>query len=108
MRYRRVQELLSGARRNAMTDDVLIVRVPADAPVAPRIRGERQADPRTVRSRAAIIEAATTLFLRSGYQGTSVEDIAALAAVSKRSVYNNFGDKERLFTEIVTGVAASA
>ena len=47
------------------------------------------------------MEAATTLFLRNGYQGTSMDEIAALAAVSKQTVYKNFADKERLFTGIV-------
>jgi TetR/AcrR family transcriptional repressor of mexJK operon len=43
------------------------------------------------------------LFLRQGYQGTSMDEIAALAAVSKQTVYKNFADKERLFTDIVLG-----
>src|SRR5437868_81719 len=53
---------------------------------------------RSARKRRAIMEAATTLFLRNGYQGTSMDDIAAAAAVSKQTVYKNFGDKGRLFT----------
>lgn len=69
---------------------------------------ERRPDPRALRTRAAVVEAATTLFLRNGYQGTTVEDIAGLAAVSKRTVYNNFGDKESLFTEIVLAFTARA
>lgn len=51
--------------------------------------------------RVAILEAATTLFLRNGYRGTSMDEIAALARVSKQTVYKHFADKERLFTEIV-------
>jgi AcrR family transcriptional regulator len=58
---------------------------------------------RSARKRAAILEAATTLFLRNGYRGTSMDEIAALAAVSKQTVYKHFADKERLFSEIVTG-----
>jgi len=38
-----------------------------------------------------ILEAATMLFLRNGYLGTSVDDIAALAHVSKQTVYTHFG-----------------
>ncbi|MGH8988543.1 MAG: TetR/AcrR family transcriptional regulator, partial [Acidimicrobiales bacterium] len=34
----------------------------------------------------AIAEAAAALFLRKGYQGTSMDDIAAEAAVSKQTV----------------------
>jgi len=52
-------------------------------------------------SAAPIKEAATTLFLRNGYLGTSVDDIAALAHVSKQTVYTHFADKEQLFAEII-------
>jgi TetR/AcrR family transcriptional repressor of mexJK operon len=51
----------------------------------------------------AILEAATTLFLRNGYLGTSVDDIAALAHVSKQTVYTHFADKEQLFAELIRG-----
>lgn len=63
---------------------------------------------RTPRKRRDIVEAATTLFLRNGYQGTSVDQIAAAAAVSKQTVYKQFGDKERLFRAIVDGVAENS
>jgi AcrR family transcriptional regulator len=58
---------------------------------------------RTARKKHAILEAARTLFLRGGYAGTSMDDVAALAEVSKQTVYKHFVDKERLFTEIITG-----
>jgi TetR/AcrR family transcriptional repressor of mexJK operon len=62
------------------------------------------AESRSARKRRAILEAATTLFLRTGYRGTSMDDIAALASVSKQTVYKHFADKERLFSEIVVGM----
>jgi TetR/AcrR family transcriptional regulator, mexJK operon transcriptional repressor len=46
---------------------------------------------------AAIERAALALFLRDGYDRTSVDAIAAEAGVSKRTVYSHFGDKENLF-----------
>jgi AcrR family transcriptional regulator len=58
--------------------------------------------PRSARKRQAILEAATTVFLSNGYLGTSMDEIAALARVSKQTVYKQFADKERLFVEIVT------
>lgn len=94
----------------AAPEDVLILRIPAASPQAAddSAHTERGPDPRVARTRAAVAEAATSLFLRNGYQGTSVDDIASLARVSKRSVYNNFGDKQTLFTEIVLGYTATA
>jgi TetR/AcrR family transcriptional regulator, mexJK operon transcriptional repressor len=65
-------------------------------------------DPRVVRTRAAVLEAATTLFLRNGYRATTMDEIAEAARVSKRTVYNNFTNKEALFREVVmaaTGIA---
>jgi len=63
---------------------------------------ELQDERRSARKRRAILEAATTTFLRHGYRGTSMDDIAATAGVSKQTVYKHFADKQRLFTEIVT------
>jgi TetR/AcrR family transcriptional regulator, mexJK operon transcriptional repressor len=62
---------------------------------------------RSARKRRAIMDAAATLFLRNGYQGTSMDEIAAQAAVSKQTVYKNFADKEKLFSDIILGVATS-
>jgi AcrR family transcriptional regulator len=58
---------------------------------------------RTARKRRAILDAARTLFLANGYGGTSMDDVAARAAVSKQTVYKQFVDKEHLFTAIITG-----
>ncbi len=59
---------------------------------------------RSARKRRVILDAATDAFLRNGYAGTSMDDIAARAAVSKQTVYKQFADKERLFSEIVLNV----
>lgn len=54
-------------------------------------------------SAGVIRDAATTLFLHNGYLGTSMEEIATLAGVSKQTVYTHFADKERLFSDLVLG-----
>jgi len=74
----------------------------------PRFSGPREDDPRVVRTRAAVVDAARTLFLRQGYAGTTMEEIATAAGLSKRTVYNNYPDKRALFTQIVTDVIAVA
>ncbi|WP_044559101.1 TetR/AcrR family transcriptional regulator [Azospirillum sp. B4] len=48
-------------------------------------------------SQEAILDAARTLFLGRGYEGVSMDDLAALAGVARRTLYNQFGGKERIF-----------
>ena len=64
--------------------------------------------PRSARKRAAILQAATEVFLRDGYPGASMDEIAALSAVSKQTIYKHFGSKEALFVEIVTSMTGAA
>lgn len=59
---------------------------------------------RSARKRKAIMQAAASLFLRQGYLDTSMDQVAALAAVSKQTVYKHFSDKYQLFSEIVLDV----
>jgi TetR/AcrR family transcriptional regulator, mexJK operon transcriptional repressor len=46
--------------------------------------------------------AAIELFSRDGFDRTSVDAIAEAAGVSKRTIYNHYGDKETLFLSVVT------
>jgi AcrR family transcriptional regulator len=48
-----------------------------------------------------ILEGAMQEFLQRGYAGTSMDRVASTAGVSKATIYSHFGDKERLFKELV-------
>lgn len=54
------------------------------------------------RKRAAIIGAARAAFLRRGYEGTSMEDIAATAGVSIMTLYRHSESKDDLFAAVIT------
>ena len=63
------------------------------------LRGQRA-------KRCAIIEAATAVFCREGFSGASIDAIAAEAQVSRQTVYNQIGDKEKLLAAVVEGITA--
>lgn len=63
---------------------------------------------RTDRKRADITQAATDLFLRDGYRGTSMDEIAGAAGVSKQTVYKQFAHKEQLFSHVVRALVNEA
>ena len=51
--------------------------------------------------RAQLIEVGRGVFAKHGYEGTSVEEIAKRAKVSKPIVYEHFGGKEGLYAVVV-------
>ena len=57
--------------------------------------------PKDMEKRAAILEAAKSLFVRNAFAGTSMDAVAAEAGVSKLTVYSHFGDKDNLFREVI-------
>ncbi|MFF8452388.1 TetR/AcrR family transcriptional regulator [Streptomyces leeuwenhoekii] len=57
--------------------------------------------------RKAILAAARDLFVHEGVDRVSMDAVAARAAVSKRTVYDYFGDKRRLFLAILSDVSES-
>ena len=60
------------------------------------------------KKRQSILNAATDVFLKSGYLGTNMDEIAMLSGVSKQTVYKHFSSKETLFIEIVTSMTGAA
>lgn len=57
--------------------------------------------------RKAIITAARNLFVEQGYERTTLEQIVVCAGGSLATIYKLFGNKDRLFEEVVLESAAS-
>lgn len=55
----------------------------------------------------AIIEAATQLFLRKGFTGVSMEEIARESKVAKQTLYSYFNGKDDLFRAIIRAQSAA-
>ena len=52
-------------------------------------------------TRLQIIQAATSLFIRQGYHGTSMRQVAQAAGIALGGIYNHFPSKEALFVAIL-------
>ncbi|MEM8591558.1 MAG: TetR/AcrR family transcriptional regulator [Pseudomonadota bacterium] len=48
-----------------------------------------------------VIEGATEIFMKEGFEGASVDEIARRAGVSKATLYSYFPDKRLLFVEVM-------
>jgi TetR/AcrR family transcriptional regulator, mexJK operon transcriptional repressor len=57
--------------------------------------------PKDLSKRQRILDSAKALFLKQGYLGSSMNQIAAEAGVSKLTVYSHFRDKATLFTAAI-------
>jgi len=68
--------------------------------------GRRRSTARAEAKRADILDAARTLLLQ-GYDRTSTDAIAASAGVSKRTVYDYFGDKRSVYDAVVAAEGAA-
>jgi AcrR family transcriptional regulator len=53
-------------------------------------------------TRARLIESAARVFVRTGFDGASVEQIAADAGYSRGAFYSNFADKDEIFLEVLS------
>lgn len=71
---------------------------------AVRKRGRPTAAERRARE-AQILATALGVFLRSGYGDSTIDELAAAAKVTKRTLYAYFGDKAGLFAAMVTDLA---
>jgi AcrR family transcriptional regulator len=70
--------------------------MPRSPKVNQQIRDERKEQ---------ILAAAAQVFARNGYVGTRIDDIAAVAGISKGLIYHYFGGKEEIFNTLIEGAA---
>jgi TetR/AcrR family transcriptional regulator, mexJK operon transcriptional repressor len=78
------------------------------APTAVEKSAQNEDTTSSARKHKAILDAAIEVFLRSGYLGANMDEIAALSEVSKQTIYKHFSNKEALFVEIVTAMTDAA
>ncbi len=51
-----------------------------------------------------ILEHALALFMKKGYEGASMSDLAAATGIKKASLYAHYSGKEEIFSAVFTGV----
>src|SRR5688500_10381516 len=54
--------------------------------------------------RESVLDAAARVFCREGYAGANIDMIAAEAGVSRQTVYNHHGGKQKLFLAVVRDI----
>jgi TetR/AcrR family transcriptional repressor of mexJK operon len=74
--------------------------------IQPRKRGRPTAEERRARE-AEILSNVLHVFLLCGYGASTVDELAAAAQVTKRTLYTYYGDKAGLFAAMVTQLAAT-
>lgn len=66
-----------------------------------QVRGQ----PKAVRTRARLMDAAMILFARDGFEGASVNEIARLADVANGTFYSHFPDRDAIAQAVALGLA---
>jgi len=79
---------------NFMTVAIAPDSLPTRAAPPPPPRGHEA-------KRVSILDAAGEVFCREGFSGANIDLIAAEAGVSRQTVYNHHGDKQKLFRAVV-------
>jgi AcrR family transcriptional regulator len=59
-------------------------------------------------TRTALLDEAETLFAERGFAGTSLEDIASAAQVTRGAVYHHFAGKQALFEALIDRLESTA
>ncbi|MFG2560562.1 TetR family transcriptional regulator [Streptomyces sp. NPDC048496] len=84
-----------------MIDDVATDGSTSSEKNRPSTRRTRRVRMTGKERREQLLDIGRTLFADKGFEGTSVEEIAARAGVSKPVVYEHFGGKEGLYAVVV-------
>jgi AcrR family transcriptional regulator len=63
--------------------------------------GGRPTEAEARRRQEHLLEVAGAMFMRFGYDGTSIEAVAEAAGMSKRTVYARYADKHALFSAVI-------
>src|SRR5262249_11417130 len=58
--------------------------------------------------RTTILETAARVFAREGFAGSTIDMIAAEAGVARQTIYNQIGDKEKVFAAVVKDTTEQA
>ncbi|MCM6777386.1 TetR/AcrR family transcriptional regulator [Nocardia sp. CDC159] len=78
---------------------------PAPSPARRRIRG-LDAEERSAQRRRQLLDAATELFARQGFSGTSIEQICQHAYVGTKGFYDHFDSKEACYIALLEQITA--
>lgn len=65
---------------------------------------KKQGRPRSIKSHQAILQAALALLAEVGFDGMSIEAIAARAGVGKTTIYRRYSSKEELLVDAIESV----
>jgi len=69
---------------------------------------QRRPRPQPEDVRRNILDATLQIYLEKGYAGTGTDEVAALASVSKQTIYRHFSDKDDLVQEALRRLIADA
>src|SRR3954447_23867482 len=80
------------------------------SPVKPRLRSYNASRRRAAaqRTRRAILDTATRLFVERGYVATTIADVAAAAGVALDTIYATVGRKPTLFRVLIETAISGA
>ena len=82
-------------QNNAANQSLEMVEVPRKA------RGGRPTKAEAVKRDERLLDIATTMFMTHGFEATSMDRLAEMAAVGKATLYARYADKGMLFADVV-------